>query len=50
MVNQEQVDSVMEGRLSPRILSMNIVLRSKIVTIISVYGLQNGKNKEKEVL
>ena len=52
MVKQEVVESVTEvRRVSPRILSVDLALSEKVVTIISVYCPQRGRNvEEKEKL
>jgi len=50
MVKLELVESVMEvRRVSARIISMDLVIQEKIMTVISVYGPQSGrKDEEKE--
>jgi len=50
MVKLELVESVMEvRRVSARIISMDLVIQGKIMTIISTYGPQSGRiDEEKE--
>ena len=50
MVKRDLVESVMEvRRVSARIISMDIVVNEKVVTVISVYAPQSGRSeKEKE--
>ncbi len=50
MVKLELVESVMEvRRVSARIISMDLVIQGKIMTIISVYGPHCGRiDEEKE--
>ena len=47
MMKYELAKFVMDvRRISPRILSVDLVLSSKVVTIISVYGPQSGRSEE----
>ena len=49
MVEQELIESVMKvKRVSQRILSMDMVLQVKIVTIILVYGPPSRSKEEKK--
>ena len=50
MVKHDLVESVMEvRRVSPRIISIDVVVNEKVVTVISVYAPQSGRSeKEKE--
>ena len=48
MVKYDLVESVMEvRRVSPRIISIDIVVNEKVVTVISVYAPQSEEEKEK---
>ena len=49
MVKHDLVESVMEvRRVSPRIISIDIVVNEKVVTVISVYAPQRGRSKEEK--
>ena len=50
MVKHDLVESVMEvRRVSPRIISIDIVVNEKVVNVVSVYAPQSGRSeKEKE--
>ena len=50
MVKHDLVEPVMEvRRVSPRIISIDIVVNEKVVTVISVYAPQSGRNEEEKV-
>ena len=47
MVKHDLVESVMEvRRVSPRSISIDIVVNEKVVTVISVYAPQSGRSEE----
>ena len=49
MVKHDLVESVMEvKRVSPRIISIDIVVNEKVVNVISVYAPQSGKSEEEK--
>ena len=49
MVKHDLVESVMEvRRVSPRIISIDIVVNKKVVTVISVYAPQSGRSEEEK--
>ena len=49
MVKHDLVESVMEvRRVSTRIISMDIVVNEKVVTVISVYAPQSGRSEEEK--
>ena len=49
MVKHDLVESVMEvRRVSPRIISIDIVVNEKVVTVISVYAPQSGRSEEEK--
>ena len=49
MVKHDLVESVMEvRRVSPRTISIDIVVNKKAVTVISVYAPQSGRNEEEK--
>ena len=49
MVKCKLAKSVMDaGRISPRILSVDLMLCGKVLTIISVYRPQSGRSEEDE--
>ena len=49
MVKHELVESVMEvRRVSPRIISIDIVVNEKVMTLISVYAPQSERNEEEK--
>ena len=49
MVKHDLVESVMEvRRVSPRIISINIVVNEKVVNVISVYAPQSGRSEEEK--
>ena len=49
MVKHDLVESVMEvRRVFPRIISVDIVVNKKVVTVISVYAPQSGRSEEEK--
>ena len=49
MVKHDLIESVMEvRRVSPRIISIDIVVNEKVVTVISVYAPQSGRSEEQK--
>ena len=49
VVNYDLVESVMEvRRVSPRIISIDIVVNEKVVTVISVYAPPRGRSEEEK--
>ena len=49
MVKHDLIESVMEvRRVSPRIISIDIVVNEKVVTVISVYAPQSGRSEEEK--
>ena len=49
MVKHDLIESVMEvRRVSPRIISIDIVVNEKVVTVISVYAPQSGWSEEEK--
>ena len=49
MVKHYLVESVMEvRRVSPRIISIDIVVNEKVVNVISVYAPQSGRSEEEK--
>ena len=49
VVKHDLVESVMEvRRVSARIISMEVVVNEKVVTVISVYAPQSGRSEEEK--